>query len=198
MNSNNEPVFFEDQDIFRDWLEKNHANATELYVGFYKIKSGKPCMTWSESVDQAICFGWIDGVKRSIDHERYQIRFSPRKKTSIWSAVNIKKVEILTKRGLMHKSGLDIFAYRKEKKSKVYSFENDEMELTHEFKNQFKANTKAWQYFETLATSYRKSSLNWVMTAKQKSTQLKRLHDLIADSELGINKWKDNKYNKKK
>src|SRR3954471_9473840 len=114
------PTFFATQNEFRDWLKTNHDQKTELLVGFYKVGSGKPSMTWSESVDQAICFGWIDGVRRSIDKESYSIRFTPRKKGSIWSGINIAKVEELTKQGHMHQAGYDAFARREDKKSKIY------------------------------------------------------------------------------
>ena len=103
-------TFFAKQSGFRNWLKKNHRKETELIVGFYKVGSGKPSITWSQSVDEALCFGWIDGVRTSIDKESYQIRFTPRKPTSIWSAINIKKVEVLTKQGLMQPAGLASFA----------------------------------------------------------------------------------------
>lgn len=190
------PIFFSTQEEFRKWLEINHKKETELFVGFYKVGSKRPSMTWSESVDQAICFGWIDGVRKSIDKESYQIRFTPRKSTSIWSDVNIRKVERLKRQGLMQTAGLESFANRKENKSRIYSYENEEMEFSHELEKQFKANEKAWEYFLSLAPSYKKTSKKWVMSAKQETTRLKRLKELIADSETGTNKWKDNKYNK--
>jgi uncharacterized protein YdeI (YjbR/CyaY-like superfamily) len=191
------PTFFPTQNEFRFWLEKNHNIEKELIVGFYKVNSGKLSMTWSESVDQALCFGWIDGVKHSIDNDSYKIRFTPRKKTSIWSAVNIKKVELLIEQGLMQESGLESYKNRSESKSKIYAFENEEMKFSPELEIIFKANKKAWEYFQLLAPTYRKPSSNWVMTAKQETTRLKRLNELIADAELGTNKWKHNKYNKK-
>jgi uncharacterized protein YdeI (YjbR/CyaY-like superfamily) len=191
------PTFFPTQNEFRFWLEKNHNIEKELIVGFYKVNSGKLSMTWSESVDQALCFGWIDGVKHSIDNDSYKIRFTPRKKTSIWSAVNIKKVELLIEQGLMQESGLESYKKRSESKSKIYAFENEEMKFPAELEKIFKANKKAWEYFQLLAPTYRKPSSNWVMTAKQETTRLKRLNELIADAELGTNKWKHNKYNKK-
>jgi uncharacterized protein YdeI (YjbR/CyaY-like superfamily) len=191
------PTFFPTQNEFRFWLEKNHNIEKELIVGFYKVNSGKLSMTWSESVDQALCFGWIDGVKHSIDNDSYKIRFTPRKKTSIWSAVNIKKVELLIEQGLMQESGLESYKNRSESKSKIYAFENEEMKFPPELEKIFKANKKAWEYFQLLAPTYRKPSSNWVMTAKQETTRLKRLNELIADAELGTNKWKHNKYNKK-
>src|SRR3954466_13273011 len=117
------PTFFTKQSDFRKWLQKNHKKETELLVGFYKVNSGKPSMTWSESVDEALCFGWIDGVRRTIDETAYQIRFTPRKASSIWSAVNIKKVEELKKKGLMKEAGLEAFSKRKEERSAIYSHE---------------------------------------------------------------------------
>jgi len=191
------PIFFATPTDFRFWLEKNHQLEAELLVGFYKTTTDKPSMTWTQSVDQALCFGWIDGVRKSIDHESYCIRFTPRKKSSIWSAVNIKKVELLTEQGLMNQAGIDIFKHRTESKSKIYAFENEKVTLSPEFEQIFKDNKIAWEYFQTLAPTYRKPSLNWVMSAKQEITQIKRLRELIADSALETNKWKHNKYNKK-
>ncbi len=191
------PTFFTKQSDFRRWLEENHKEETELLVGFYKVDSGKPSMTWTQSVDEALCFGWIDGVRKSIDKDSYQIRFTQRKPTSIWSTVNILKIAELKKQGLMQSAGLTSFENRKENKSRIYSYENEEVKFSFEFEKQFKANKKAWEYFNSLALSYRKSSTNWVMSAKQEATQTKRLAELILDSEAETNKWKDNKYNKK-
>lgn len=191
------PTFFSKQSEFRKWLDKNHKKETELLVGFYKVDSGKPSMTWSQSVDEALCFGWIDGVRKSIDKDSYQIRFTKRKPTSIWSAVNIQKIKELTKQGIMQPAGLASFENRKENKSKIYSYENEEVKFSSEFEKQFKANKIAWDYFQSLAPSYRKPSTNWVMSAKQEATRIKRLKELIDDSELLTNKWKDNKYSKK-
>lgn len=123
------PKFFRNQSEFRKWLEENHDKETELIVGFYKVDSGKHNMTWSQSVDEAICFGWIDGVRRSIDSESYCIRFTPRRPTGIWSAVNIRKVEELTKKGLMHPAGIAAFQRLNPEKSKIYSFESGEKTL---------------------------------------------------------------------
>jgi len=190
------PLFFAKQADFRKWLQKNHQKQTELLVGFYKVGSGKPSMTWSQSVDEALCFGWIDGVRTSIDKDSYQIRFTPRKPTSIWSAINIKKMEELIKAGLMQPAGLASFEKRKEHRSKVYSHEKEAVAFTKDFTKKFKANKKAWKYFESLAPSYRKVSTHWVMSAKQEQTRLKRLNQLILESEAGTNQWKDNKYKK--
>ena len=191
------PTFFAKQSDFRKWLEKNHKKETELLVGFYKVDSGKPSITWTQSVDEALCFGWIDGVRKSIDSNSYQIRFTQRKATSIWSAVNIQKIEMLTKQGLLQPAGLLSFQNRKENKSKIYSYENEGVKFSSDFEAQFRKNKKAWVYFQLLAPSYKKPSTNWVMSAKQEVTKVKRLAELIADSEAGTNKWKDNKYSKR-
>ena len=190
------PKFFAEQSDFRQWLEENHDKETEIIVGFYKVNSRKPSMNWSQSVDEALCFGWIDGVRTSIDKESYQIRFTQRKPTSIWSAINIQKIEALTKQGLMQPAGLASFEKRTDTKSKIYSYEKDEAELIPNFIKQFKANKKAWDYFQSLAPSYRKVSAHWVMSAKQETTQIKRLHQLISESAAATNQWKDNKYKK--
>lgn len=190
-------LFFENQEKFREWLTINHEKESELIVGFYKVNSGFPSMTWPESVDQAICFGWIDGLRKSIDEISYQIRFTKRKDNSIWSAVNIAKVENLIKNNLMQEAGLISFSKRKEVKSKIYSYEQDEASFSEAFEIIFKENTSAWEYFTQLAPSYQKTSKHWVMSAKQESTRLNRLQELIKDSQSLTNKWKDNKYSKK-
>ena len=191
-----EPVFFAKKSDFRKWLQKNHIKETELLVGFYKVGSGKPSITWSQSVDEALCFGWIDGVRKSIDKDSYQIRFTQRRPGSIWSAINIKKVEELKKQGLMQPTGLASFEKRTEARSRLYSHEKEEAAFPANFIKQFKANKKAWQYFESLAPSYRTISAHWVMSAKQEATRLNRLNQLIAESAAGTNQWKDNKYKK--
>jgi uncharacterized protein YdeI (YjbR/CyaY-like superfamily) len=190
------PRFFSTALEFRDYLEKIYKTETELIVGFYKVGSGLPSMTWSESVDEALCFGWIDGVRRNIDKNSYQIRFTPRLKSSIWSAVNIKKIENLIEKGLMKAEGLKIYHEKKESEHNNYGYEKPEVKLSADLEAIFKANEKAWEYFQSLAPTYRKPSLNWVMSAKQEDTRLKRLNVLIADSENGTNQWKFNKYKK--
>lgn len=179
------PTFFETPADFRKWLARNHVTETELLVGFYKVGSSKPSMSWSESVDQALCYGWIDGVRKSIDGESYTIRFTPRKATSIWSAVNIKKVEDLTGQGLMQPAGLAAYKLRSESRSKVYSHENA-TQLSPEFEARFMANEKAWSFFKSQAPSYQKAAVHIVMTAKQEATRLKRMEELITDSEAGV------------
>jgi uncharacterized protein YdeI (YjbR/CyaY-like superfamily) len=196
-NTKMKPTFFATAQHFRKWLEKNHTTKTELIVGYYKVNSGKPSMNWSDSVDQALCFGWIDGVRRSIDEESYCIRFTPRNPKSVWSAVNIKKVEALKKQGLMLDVGLALYNKIQEGKTKIYGYETEEVKLSPEMEKQFKANKKAWSYFQALASSYRKQSLNWIMSAKQEATQLKRFQILLADCEAETNQWKDSKYKRK-
>ena len=179
------PTFFPKQSGFRKWLEKNHRKKTELLVGFYKVGSGQPSMTWSQSVDEALCFGWIDGVRKSIDKDSYTIRFTPRKPTSIWSAINIRKVNELIKQGLMQPAGLESFEKRKDAKSKIYSYEKAPSKLTPAYEKKFKANKKAWSFFKSLAPSYQKLGVHRVMDAKQEKTQINSLEKLIGESEAG-------------
>lgn len=149
-------TFFATQAEFRKWLEKHHKKEKELIVGYYKVSSGKPSMTWSQSVDQALCFGWIDGIRKSIDKESYSIRFTPRRRTSIWSAINIKKVEELTKAGLMTPEGQKAFSLLTEKKSKIYSHEKEPEILETNYEKQFKKNKLAWDFFMKQTPSYKK------------------------------------------
>ncbi|MBP7809135.1 MAG: YdeI/OmpD-associated family protein [Bacteroidia bacterium] len=177
-------IFFETPAEFRTWLKKNHKKETELFVGFYKVGTKKPSMTWSQSVDQALCFGWIDGVRRSIDKESYCNRFTPRRSTSNWSNINIKKVEELTKAGLMMPAGQKAFELRKDSKSGIYSFETEPVDLSPKYKREFKKNKMAWDFFNTQAPSYKKVIIHWVMSAKQEKTQLSRLEKAIKTSGL--------------
>ncbi len=173
------PLFFANQQLFREWLEQNQAQESELLVGFYKVGTGKPSMTWSESVDQALCFGWIDAVRKSIDAESYSIRFTPRRANSIWSAVNIQKVEELIQKGLMQEAGLKAFALRKPEKSLVYAYENEPKILAESFEIMFKEHESAWHFFITQAPSYQKTIIHWIMSAKQTQTQIARLEKVI-------------------
>ncbi len=154
-------------------------------------------MTWSQSVDEALCFGWIDGVSKSIDENCYQVRFTQRKPTSIWSTINIKKVEVLTSKGLMYPAGVKAFKKRKDEKSNIYAHEQESLIFNRTQEKIFKANKIAWKYFQTLAPSYKKLSIHWVTSAKMETTKLKRLNELINDSEKETNRWKDNKFRKK-
>jgi uncharacterized protein YdeI (YjbR/CyaY-like superfamily) len=174
-------IFFETQNEFRKWLEKNHLKETEIIVGFYKVNSQKPSMTWSQSVDQALCFGWIDGIRKSIDSESYCIRFTPRRSTSIWSAINIKKVEELSKAGLMKVEGLKAFSLRTDKNSNIYSHEKAVVPLDENYEKQFKENKIAWEYFNKQAPSYKKVMIHWIMSAKQEKTRLSRLEKAITE-----------------
>jgi uncharacterized protein YdeI (YjbR/CyaY-like superfamily) len=177
-----EPIFFSSQEKFREWLEQHHETEKELLVGFHKVRTGKPSMTWSESVDQALCFGWIDGVRRSLGEESYTIRFTPRKPTSNWSAINIAKVKGLTKKGLMRPAGLAAFAKRSEHKSAIYAYENRPKEFLVEYEKRFKKHRKAWEFFRSQAPSYQRVAIYWVMSAKQETTRLSRLEKLISTS----------------
>jgi uncharacterized protein YdeI (YjbR/CyaY-like superfamily) len=175
-------TFFPNQDAFRTWLEKHSDIETELLVGFYKVKSGKPSMSWSQSVDQALCFGWIDSVRRSIDHESYCIRFTPRRNTRNWSAINVQKMNELTKAGLMTEAGLRAFHNSEDGRLENYSYEKPS-ELAPNYENLFKANQTAWDFFVRQAPSYKKGIVHWIMSAKQEKTQLSRLEKAINESE---------------
>ncbi len=179
------PAYFPTPAAFRKWLETNHASATELLVGFYKKDSGKASITWPESVDQALCFGWIDGVRRRIDDVSYSIRFTPRKPTSNWSAINIARVEELTKLGLMRPAGLRAFEQRREDKSAIYAYENAVRTLDPADEKTFRANRKAWQFFNAQAPWYRRVCIYWVTSAKKEETRARRLATLIHDSANG-------------
>lgn len=174
------PSFFESALHFRLWLEDNHATAAELIVGFRKVATGMPSMTWSESVDQAICFGWIDGVRKRIDDQSYQIRFTPRRKESIWSLVNVAKVQKLTKQGLMRPAGVAAYEARSLKKTGVYAFEREHpAELSPTEVHEFKKTVPAWKYFDASPPSYKRTIIHWVISAKQSTTRTRRLEQLI-------------------
>jgi uncharacterized protein YdeI (YjbR/CyaY-like superfamily) len=177
----NKPTFFTDAAAFRRWLEVHVDSASELLVGFHKVDSGRPSMRWSESVDEALCFGWIDGVRRRIDESSYSIRFTPRKANSIWSAVNIAKVEALRAQGRMRPAGEAAFARRSEARSAVYAFEQPAIaELSVEELLAFQRDVVAWTYFESTPPGYRKTVLHWVTTAKKAATRADRLAKLMA------------------
>jgi uncharacterized protein YdeI (YjbR/CyaY-like superfamily) len=170
---------------FRKWFEKHHAAEQELLVGFYKKDSGKPSITWPESVREALCFGWIDGIRRNVGEESYSIRFTPRKRTSIWSAVNIKYALELIEQGLMRSSGLAAFELRRENKSGIYSYEQRTATIPDPYLSQFKKNKLAFKFFESQPAGYRKQMSWWIVSAKQEETRLKRLAKLIAESAAG-------------
>lgn len=177
------PTFFPTPSDFRAWFEAHHDKFRELLVGFYKKDSGKPSITWPESVQVALCFGWIDGVRKSLDETSYTIRFTPRRPTGIWSSNNIKLVQELTKKGLMHPAGLKAFAARDEKKSAVYSYEQrNSARFTREQEKQFRANKAAWEFFHSQPPWYQRVCTYWVVGAKREETKLKRLSELIGHS----------------
>jgi uncharacterized protein YdeI (YjbR/CyaY-like superfamily) len=180
-----EPVYFACAGEFRDWLARHHASASELIVGFHKLDSGVPSMTWPESVDEALCYGWIDGVRKRIDDLRYQIRFTPRKAGSNWSAINIQKVADLTAAGRMQLPGLAAFAQRSEDKSRIYAYEKRPAELIEPYASLFRAHTEAWDLFQAQPPSYRRTLTWWVISAKQEATRHKRLRQLIDASAAG-------------
>ncbi|MCI0397734.1 MAG: YdeI/OmpD-associated family protein [Chloroflexi bacterium] len=180
------PTFFATPSEFRAWLEVYHDKAQELWVGYYKKGLGRPSITWPESVDQALCFGWIDGLRKSIDEASYMIRFTPRKPRSTWSAVNVKRVQELTALGLMRPAGLQAFEERAPERSGIYSYEQkDNVALDAAGEQQFRANAKAWDFFQAQPAWYRRAAVWWVVSAKREETRRKRLTRLIEDSEHG-------------
>lgn len=180
------PRFFATPLAFRRWLEQHHAKAEELLVGFWKKDSGKPSITWSESVDQALCFGWIDGVRRGRDADSYTIRFTPRRASSTWSQINVRKVAALTAAGLMQPAGTRAFEQRKAAKTGVYSFEQRETAaLDAAMERTFRARKKAWAFWEACPPGFRRLVTWWVVSAKREETRAKRLAKLIAESAAG-------------
>jgi uncharacterized protein YdeI (YjbR/CyaY-like superfamily) len=179
------PRFFRTAADFRRWLEQHAAQSTALLVGYHKVGSGKPGMTWSQSVDQALCFGWIDGVRRNLDATRYTIRFTPRKPRSIWSEINIARVAQLRKQGHMQPAGLAAFEARRANRSGVYSYEQRPDDLPEPYSTQLRRAPRAFEFFAAQAPSYRRAAIWWVISAKQEATRLRRLDILSADSENG-------------
>src|SRR3954449_5498405 len=177
-----EPIYFASPQEFYDWLEAHHDSETEVYVGYWKKATGKPSLTWSEAVDQALCFGWIDGRVKRIDEERHMQRFTPRKPGSNWSKVNVEKIARLTEAGLMRPAGIAAWEQRREDRTGVYSFEREEVELTPEQRGRFEAHADAWAWFTAQAPSYQRAARHWIARAKKPETRAKRLEDLIAAS----------------
>ena len=181
-----EPIFFATPDEFRAWLQEHHATESEVLVGFHKKGSGRPSITWPQSVDQALCFGWIDGVRRRIDDASYSIRFTPRKARSTWSAINVRRVAELAADGLMHPAGIAAFERRSDDKTAIYSYEQREAaQLDAEQERRFRANARAWDWFQAQAPSYRRTATYWVASAKRQETRERRLERLISDSAAG-------------
>jgi uncharacterized protein YdeI (YjbR/CyaY-like superfamily) len=179
------PTFFKSQAEFRKWLEKNHDQASELWVGLQKTGSAQKGLVYKEALDEALCFGWIDGVRKSIDESRWMIRFTPRNPKSIWSAVNIKRANELKALGLMKPPGLAAFDGRDQQRQKQYSYEREAARLEPAYEERFRANKKAWAFWESQAPWYRRTAQFWVMSAKKEETRSRRLEALIDSSEKG-------------
>jgi uncharacterized protein YdeI (YjbR/CyaY-like superfamily) len=181
-----DPIYFTSPDELREWFDANHETATELWLGSYKKATGKPTVTWSEAVDEALCVGWIDSVRYSLDPERSAQRFTPRRKGSNWSAVNIAKIKALTEAGRMKPAGLAAFEARTEARSAIYSYEQRHLAaLDPDEDAAFRANEEAWSRFQAFPPSYRKTAIHWVVTAKKPETRVRRLATLIEDSAAG-------------
>jgi uncharacterized protein YdeI (YjbR/CyaY-like superfamily) len=178
-------IFFRSPSDFRKWLEQHHATAQELWVGYYKKNSNKPSITWPESVDEALCFGWIDGIRKRVDEFSYTIRFTPRRKSSVWSAINIQRVKALATEGRMQRAGLKSFQARRENKSGIYSYEQRREQLEEPYNSMLRKNKAAWDFFQAQPPWYRKQAGWWVISAKKEETRQKRLKKLIEDSACG-------------
>jgi len=179
------PKFFVNQSGFRKWLEIYNKKEKELWVGYYKKDSGQANYSWSQTVDEALCFGWIDGIRKSINDVSYMIRFTPRKPKSSWSKININKVKKLASLGLMHPAGIKAHNNRDEMNSKIISIEQKKVKLKKQYGLKFQTNKKAWIFFQSLTPSTKNLSIGWVMSAKKEETSLKRLDTLIKSSEEG-------------
>ena len=179
------PRFFTNADAFRRWLVKNHAAIDALWVGFHKKATGKPSITYPEAVDQALCFGWIDGLRKQVDDDSYMIRFTPRRKRSIWSAVNLRRFAALREQGLVEKPGLEKFERRDPARTNQYSFENRPQTLPPQLEAKFRGNRTAWKFFEAQPPGYRRVAIWYVVSAKREETQRKRLQTIIDHSAKG-------------
>jgi len=178
------PKFFPSPSAWHALLDEHHEKQDELLVGFYKVGSGKASITWPEAVDGALCFGWIDGVRKSLGESSYVIRFTPRRAKSVWSAVNIKRVAELSASGLMRPRGVQAFELRTGNRSEIYAYEQRKgAKLEGAYEKQFRANQKAWKFFQAQPPWYQRTASWWVISAKKEETRLKRLGQLIEDSE---------------
>ena len=176
-------TFLKSSAEFQTWLGENHDKATELWVGFYKRAANKVGITYPDALDQALCFGWIDGVRKNVNEMSYTIRFSPRKSNSSWSSVNIKRAEELSRLGLMRSAGLE--AFERGRETRQYSYENRARKLDEPHERRFKENGKAWDFFQAQPPGYQRVVTWWVMSAKREETRLRRLTSLIEYSERG-------------
>ena len=182
-----QPIFFESPEAFYNWLDEHHDTEGEVYVGYWKRATGKPSLTWSEAVDQALCFGWIDGRLNRIDDERHMQRFTPRRPGSNWSRINVEKVAKLEEAGLMRPAGRAAFERRSPDRTGIYSFERDRpAELPTEYEAELRANVKAAEYFDARPPWYRRAAVHWVTSAKREETRRRRLAQLIEDSANGL------------
>jgi uncharacterized protein YdeI (YjbR/CyaY-like superfamily) len=179
------PKFFKSGPEFHRWLEKHHGDTAELLLGFYKVGSGRGGITYQQALDEALAFGWIDGVRKSLDDASYTIRFTPRKTRSVWSAVNIKRVNELIADGRMQPAGMEAFGRRTDDKSAIYAYEQRRAGLDPASERQFRANKKAWEFFQAQAPWYQRTAAYWVTSAKKEETRAKRLSILMRDSEGG-------------
>jgi uncharacterized protein YdeI (YjbR/CyaY-like superfamily) len=179
------PRFFATQADFRAWLERNHETAAELWVGLHRKGSEKPSITWPEAVDQALCFGWIDGIRKRVDDTSYMNRFTPRRPTSTWSAVNVKRAQELMELGLMTPAGLRAFEARRDNRIGIYSYEQRPQELPAKYARPFRANARAWKAWRAMPPSYRKAATWWVISAKREETRERRLATLIETTARG-------------
>lgn len=179
-NMESKPLFFPTPADWRVWLEKHHADAVQLWVGFYKRNSGMPSITWPQSVDGALCFGWIDGIRKSIDATSYKIRFTPRKRRSRWSTINIRRVKALSKLGLMHAAGLAAFRARQADRSGLYSYEQrKQAKLPAAYEKSFRLHSEARKFFRAQAPWYQRSCCYWIISARKEETRARRLATLI-------------------
>lgn len=177
-------IFFNNQEEFTLWLDQNSTQCSEVWVGYFKIHTWKWNFSWSESVDAALCFGWIDGIRKTIDEESYKIRFTPRKINSVWSAVNVKKVEELIKLWKMRPAGMHVFHNRSDEH--WYSSQHRNVQILQEYEDTIKVNAAAWEFFNNLSPSSKRDSIWWLMSAKREETQRKRLEILIECSQAGL------------
>jgi uncharacterized protein YdeI (YjbR/CyaY-like superfamily) len=177
------PIFFQGPSEYRAWLEKNHATAKELWIGFYRKSTGKPSLTWEQTVDESLCFGWIDGIRKSIDEESFKQRVTSRRPTSVWSLINIRKIGKLTRAGRMHPAGLAVF--KKRDPTRAYSYETLAASLGPDRENVFRANRKAWTFWQQQPPGYKRTASWYVVSARQEATRQRRLERLIVDSAAG-------------
>lgn len=181
------PRFFRDALALRRWFAAHHASHTVLLLGYWKVGSGRPSVSWPESVDEALCVGWIDGLRKRIDEHSYTIRFTPRKATSVWSAANIARVQVLQSQGRLQAAGLAAYEARRENKSGVYSYEQRSVDLPRLYAGTLRENAAAWADFQARPASYRKAAMWWIVSAKQEATRLRRLQVLIECGARGEN-----------